>query len=96
MTDKESPNVLPVTTMMAELQKLLKQGDWQSASIVATAISDKLKKEDLYISDREKALLGTVMDLPDANATEPGLLSDGFPDDSARDPETGIPYGDLT
>tara|TARA_Y100000592_G_C5448952_1_gene307646 strand:- start:140 stop:478 length:339 start_codon:yes stop_codon:yes gene_type:complete len=84
------PRPVNISAAFTEMHLRLKDNDWQSAGIIARYIKRRTKEEDLFISSDEKNLLITALTASDAD-----LHHDGYPDDSDRNPNTGIPYGEI-
>ena len=82
------PRPVNISAAFSEMHLRLKDNDWQSAAIIARYIKSRTKEEDLFISSDEKNLLIAALTASD-------LHHDGYPDDSDRDPNSGIPYGEI-
>ena len=102
--------MIDISKLLEVLKTQLQQSDWESAAIVAKQIRDRCQEENLLLDDDETNLVVTALaawcahtrvhalDSRWPNRTTQMTIkpSDGHPDDSDKDPETGIPYGETT
>ena len=94
MTSESRP--VNISAAFRVMHDMLRINDWQSAGIIAKYIRDRAHKENLAIDEAERCLLVTAMAAHDATQiSDADLHHDGYPDDSDRDPNTGIPYGEI-